>query len=80
MPRPAPDVAFSLPQPLPGIDTNSLSASNLLLVTPQMLADYFKANLEMMSRWSTNGPAVPEIPFNPPTPKPPSSEAVYKIQ
>ena len=81
MTRPAPDMASSLlPQPQPGVDTNSLSASNLLLVTPQMLADFFKANLEMMSRWSTNGPAVPEIPFNPPTPKPPSSEAIYKTQ
>jgi hypothetical protein len=64
----------------PGTDGNLLSASNLLVLTPQMLADYFKANLDSLTRSATNGPAGPDLPFNPPTPKPPSSEAIYRTQ
>jgi hypothetical protein len=52
----------------------------LLIVTPQMLADYFKATLGGMDRFPTNAPSGADIPFNPPTPKPPSSEAVYRTQ
>ena len=63
-----------------GTDGNFLSASNLLVLTPQMLADYFKATMDNLTLWSTNGPAGPELPFNPPTPKPPSSEAIYRSQ
>ena len=59
---------------------NFLSASNLLIVTPQMLADYLKANLENLTRSSTNGFSGADVPFNPPVPKPPSSEATYKTQ
>jgi len=63
-----------------GTDGNPLSASNLLIVTPQMLADYFKATPGGLDKVSTNAPVGAEIPFNPPTPKPPSSEAVYRTQ
>jgi hypothetical protein len=64
-----------------GIDGNSLSASNLLVVTPQMLADYFKANIDGFYKPFTNGGSGPDVPFNPPVPyPPPSSEAVYRIQ
>jgi hypothetical protein len=63
-----------------GADGNPLSASNLLIVTPQMLADYFKATPGGLDKVSTNAPVGAEIPFNPPTPKPPSSEAVYRTQ
>jgi hypothetical protein len=69
------------PLPTPNVaDGNPLPASNLLVVTPQMLADYFKATLSGMDKLSTNAPAGPEILFNPPTPKPPSSEAIYRNQ
>src|SRR5579859_303214 len=45
----APVTDVGSPAPLPGPQlvipqSNSLSASNLLLLTPQMLADFFKAN------------------------------------
>jgi hypothetical protein len=64
-----------------GLDGNPLSASNLLVVTPQMLADYFKANLDTSMRQSTNAPAGADVQFNPPIPKPaPSSEAIYRTQ
>jgi hypothetical protein len=80
----APDVTVSSPANPPqmpiGADGNPLSASNLLIVTPQMLADYFKATLNNADRSSTNAPAGPEVLFNPPTPKPPSSEAIYRSQ
>ena len=63
------------------IDGNSLSASNLLVVTPQMLADYFKANIDAVYKPFTNGVSGPDVLFNPPLPNPPpSSEAVYRIQ
>jgi hypothetical protein len=53
----------------------------LLVVTPQMLADFFKANLDSSMRQSTNAPAGADVPFNPPIPKPtPSSEAIYRTQ
>jgi hypothetical protein len=64
-----------------GLDGNPLSASNLLVVTPQMLADFFKANLDSSMRLSTNAPSGADVPFNPPIPKPtPSSEAIYRTQ
>lgn len=50
--------------------TNSLSASNLLNVTPQMLAEYLKASIENSARFSTNGVNGPEVPFRPPLPWP----------
>jgi hypothetical protein len=64
-----------------GTPANSLTASNLLVVTPQMLADYFKSNLDISSKPSTNSFGGGEVMFNPPTPRiPPSSEAVYRVQ
>lgn len=69
-----------LPQIPLSTEGNLLSASNLLIVTPQMLADYLKANLENLTRSSTNGFPGADVPFNPPVPKPPSSEATYKTQ
>ena len=66
-----------------GAETNAFSASNLLNITPQMLADYFKATLDNSYRVSTNVMNGAEIPFNPPLPfaKPsPSSEATYRVQ
>lgn len=64
-----------------GSEANSLSASNLLNITPQMLADYFKTTLGNAYRSSTNGVNGVQIPFEPPTPKPaPSSEAIYRVQ
>lgn len=66
-----------------GADTNAFSASNLLNITPQMLADYFKATLENSYRGSTNVLNGAEIPFNPPLPfaKPsPSSQSTYRVQ
>ena len=74
---------FEISSPaLPPIsDPNSLSAGNLLLVTPQMLADYFKTNFDPGLRWLTNGFAPMEVPFNPPLPRlSPLSEASYRIQ
>jgi len=53
------------------IDGNSLSASNLLVVTPQMLADYFKANIDAVYKPFTNGVSGPDVLFNPPLPNPP---------
>ncbi len=62
-------------------DGNPLSASNLLLVTPQMLADYFKASFDFANKPGTNVLNGVEVPFNPPMPKPiPSSEAIYRTQ
>lgn len=70
----------TLPAPL-GSDGRPLAASNLLIVTPQMLADYFRANLDGSDRTSTNAISGADVPFNPPTPKVvPSSEAIYRIQ
>ena len=66
-----------------GAETNAFSASNLLNITPQMLADYFKATLDNSYRVSTNALNGAEIPFNPPLPfaKPsPSSESTYRVQ
>ncbi len=64
-----------------GLDRNPLSASNLLLVTPQMLADYFRANLDSGNKPGTNAVSAVDVPFTPPTPKPsPSSEAIYRTQ
>jgi hypothetical protein len=82
---PAPETTASTPligaSTPNGLDGNPLSASNLLVVTPQMLADFFKANLDSSMRQSTNAPAGADVPFNPPIPKPtPSSEAIYRTQ
>lgn len=78
---PPTDISLSNPQDLSqlplGADGKPLSASNLLIVTPQMLADYFKATLDKLS---TNAPSGADIPFNPPFPKLPSSDAVYRTQ
>lgn len=66
-----------------GSDTNAFTASNLLNITPQMMADYFRATLENTYRFSTNAVNGAEIPFNPPMPAPkpaPSSEATYRVQ
>ena len=65
-----------------GFDGNPLSASNLLVVTPQMLADYFKAGIDAAVKPGTNSVPTPDVLFAPPTPKPitPSSEATYRIQ
>jgi hypothetical protein len=80
----SPETSFSsqtsMPQIPDGANGNPLSASNLLVITPQMLADYFKANLTGTDRLLTNRVSGADIPFNPPTPKPPSSEAIYRIQ
>jgi hypothetical protein len=75
--------SFSLPlptgmSPLGSVpDSNFGSASNLLNISPQMLAEYFKTSLENAYRVSTNGQ---DVLFNPPVPKPPSSEAIYRVQ
>ena len=61
-------------------EPNPLAASNLLIITPQMLADYFKANVEGTA---TNGfgPGGIEVPFNPPILRiPESSKATYRVQ
>lgn len=68
-----------MPQLPFGLNGNGLSASNLLILTPQMLADYFKANLNSVGPPPTNGPAS-NVPFNPPTPKIPSSAAMSKTK
>jgi hypothetical protein len=60
---------------------NSSTASNLLLISPQMLAEYLKANADSNSSPITNGFGNVEIPFSPPTPRiAPSSEAIYRTQ
>ncbi len=77
----SPSSTFPTPSTSIGFDGNPLSASNLLVVTPQMLADYFKANYDGTYRPTTNGFSGIEVPFYPPTPKPaPSSEAIYRTQ
>jgi hypothetical protein len=65
-----------------GPDANPSSASNLLLLTPQMLSDFFRANFDHNAIGAfTNGFNGLELPFNPPTPKlAPSSEAIYRVQ
>jgi hypothetical protein len=64
-----------------GTDANPPSASNLLIVTPQMLADYFKAGFDGAFKSSTNGFGGGDVFFNPPTPRVvPSSEATYRVQ
>jgi hypothetical protein len=83
-PGPETLVAESLPAPEvqnPLLSTNTIPAGNLLPVTPQVLADYFKANLDSSYHAATNGVGS-EIPFIPPILKvvPPSSEATYKVQ
>ena len=73
-----PLITTSIPN---GYDANSFSASNLLFVTPQMLADYFKANLDGNNKPLTNSTSGADVPFTPPTPKTaPSSEAVYRTE
>jgi hypothetical protein len=60
---------------------NSSTASNLLLVSPQMLAEYLKANSDSGSSPMTNGFGGMEVPFSPPSPRiTPSSEAIYRTQ
>jgi hypothetical protein len=77
----SPSSTFPTPSISIGFDGNPLSASNLLVVTPQMLADYFKANYDGTYRPTTNGFNGIEVPFYPPTPKAaPSSEAIYRTQ
>ena len=83
-PQPISEISVSsaanlMPTPV-GADGNPLSASNLLVVTPQMLADYLKATLDSSLKSSTNAPAGADIPFSPPTPKLPASEAIYRTQ
>jgi hypothetical protein len=66
---------FIVPSPVVG--PNSLSASNLLIMTPQMLAEFFNANLD--GSYKTNGLTGIDVPFNPPGPSfPASSEATYR--
>jgi len=81
------DTIVAEPQPLSEppnpllLNTNSIPAGNLLIVTPQVLADYFKANLDAISHAVSNGVTGGEIPFIPPIPRiMPSSEATYKVQ
>lgn len=71
------------------VDTNSVpnsespasSASELLIVTPQMLAEYLKPALSGALKAATNAPSSGDVGFLPPTPKPAaSSEAIYRTQ
>jgi hypothetical protein len=73
---------FSDASPFAGLDANPSSASNLLLLTPQMLADFFKATLDQTAvKPSTNGFGGVDPSFIPPMPKPvPSSEATYRVE
>ena len=71
--------ASLMPNPV-ATDGNPLSAGNLLVVTPQMLADYLKATLDGSLKFPTNAPVGADIPFNPPTPKLPASEAIYRTR
>lgn len=82
---PAPETSIAGPLITPEtqipLSTNLLPAGNLLLVTPQVLADFFKANMDATYRAATNGAGGGEIPFIPPIPRPmPSSEAVYRVE
>jgi hypothetical protein len=82
---PAPETSIAGPLITPEtqipLSTNLLPAGNLLLVTPQVLADFFKANMDATYRAATNGAGDGEIPFIPPLSRPlPSSEAVYRVE
>jgi hypothetical protein len=72
---------FLVPQTAIGSNENPLPASNLLVVTPQMLADFFRANLDGPYMPSTNVYSGAEVFFNPPILRlAPSSQATYRTQ
>ena len=71
----------------PPVDLSAFSpagpppASEMLIVTPQMLAEYLKPTARPALPPSTNAPAATELQFTPPEPKAiPGSEARYKTQ
>lgn len=67
------------PAPKPGLET---PASNLLVVTPQMLAEYFRVSPTVGTSSNASSPAVfVPVGFTPPTPVGlPSSQATYRTQ
>jgi hypothetical protein len=66
---------------LVNLDANTPSARELLVVTPQMLAEYLRSTPGVVNRPGTNTVVIGEVPFTPPTPKVvPSSEAIYRTQ
>lgn len=86
--NPAPPYEFVLPDPLPGsapsastgATTNTVGpASEMLIVTPQMLVDFFKP-LPGLSNAAPVRVIVPvDIGFQPPLVQPaPSSQAIYR--
>jgi hypothetical protein len=63
------------------LGANPPSARELLVVTPQMLAEYLRSAPGAANRPATNAVANGEVPFTPPTPRVvPSSEAIYRTQ
>jgi hypothetical protein len=66
---------------LVNLEANPPSARELLVVTPQMLAEYLRSAPGVVNRPATNAVVNGEVPFTPPTPKVvPSSEAIYRTQ
>lgn len=63
-----------------GPDGTPLSASELLVVTPQMLADLLKPIPGRPGQPATNAAPNEPMIFTPPTLKPPSSEATYQTR
>ncbi|HEX4266092.1 MAG TPA: hypothetical protein VH597_17280 [Verrucomicrobiae bacterium] len=70
----------TIPNPiLPNNAATTPSASDLLVVSPQMLTEFFKPGQN-----GTNTPSAvvvpPHVGFTPPSVMPPSSQAIYKVQ
>jgi hypothetical protein len=66
---------------LVNLEANPPSARELLVVTPQMLAEYLRSAPGVVNRPATNTVVDGEVPFTPPTPRVvPSSEAIYRTQ
>jgi hypothetical protein len=70
----------TIPNPiLPNNAATTPPASDLLVVSPQMLTEFFKPGQN-----GTNTPSEvvvpPHVGFTPPSVTPPSSQAIYKVQ
>jgi len=73
------------PQPWPagamGPGESGMTASEMLTITPQMLADYLKQAPKSSTRGATNTFLLPNLPFMPPAqPRLPASESIYQTQ
>ncbi len=64
----------------PTAQVGNSSANDSLAVTPQMVADLLQQGAALTNRLGPSTLPGPELPFYPPTPRPPDSQATYHIQ